>query len=356
VPFYLSLAGDISPFSLSPWGKGPGVSAHMKPKVVLLATGGTIASRFDPAQGRTVASQRAEDLLAMLPQAARAVDLEVVDHATIPSFDMSVQFAFDMTRRINELLARPDVAGVVVTHGTDTMEETSYLGDLLLQSDKPVVFTGAQRAHDDPQADGPLNLSNALRVAASADAKGLGAVVCFNGAIHAARDVTKLHTSAVETFQSLEHGALGEVDGETVIVHRSPQLRLTFAIQRLEDRVALFRLSLGADLDDLHAVIARGPAGLVIEAFGRGNGPRALAPLILQARQQDIVVLIASRCPSGRVQPIYGGGGGGRDLADAGALFTGDLRGPKARLALMVLLSSEQTRQRVPELLGQLAP
>jgi L-asparaginase len=329
----------------------------VKPKVVLLATGGTIASRYDPALGRTVASQRAQDLLAMLPQAARTVDLEVVDHATVPSFDMSVQFAFGMSRRINELLRRVDVNGVVVTHGTDTMEETSYLADLLLQSDKPVVFTGAQRAHDDPQSDGPLNLGNALRVAAASAARGLGAAVCFNGTIHAARDVTKLHTSAVETFQSLEHGALGEVDGEGVVVHRRPLLRLTFAVDRLEDRVALFRLSLGTDLEDLRAVIARSPAGLVIEAFGRGNGPSALAPLIREARQRNTVVLVASRCPSGRVQPIYGGGGGGgRDLADAGALFAGDLRGPKARLALMVMLSSEQTRHRIPELLAQLAP
>jgi L-asparaginase len=328
----------------------------MKPKVVLLATGGTIASRYDPAVGRTVASQRAEDLLAMLPRSAREVELEVVNHATLPSFDMSVQFAFDMTRRINALLARADVSGVVVTHGTDTMEETSYLADLLLQSDKPAVFTGAQRAHDDPQADGPLNLGNALRVAVAPAARGLGAVVCFNGAIHAARDVTKLHASAVETFQSLEHGALGEVDGDAVVVHRRPTLRLTFEIDRLEERVTLYRLSLGTDLQDLQDSIARKPAGLVIEAFGRGNGPTALTPLIREARRNGTVVLVASRCPSGRVQPIYGGGGGGRDLADAGALFVGDLRGPKARLALMVLLSSDRTRERIPELLAQLAP
>src|SRR5512144_626020 len=134
----------------------------MKLRAVLLATGGTIASRYDPALGRTVASQRAEDLLALLPQVSSAAELEVVDFATIPSFDMTVQLAFGMARRVNELVARADVAGVVVTHGTDTMEETSYLADLLLQSDQPVVFTGAQRAHDDPQADGPLNLSNAL--------------------------------------------------------------------------------------------------------------------------------------------------------------------------------------------------
>ena len=172
----------------------------MKPKIVLLATGGTIASRYDPALGRTVASQRAEDLLAMLPQVADVAELEVENFATIPSFDMTVQFAFGMAHRVGELLGRADVAGVVVTHGTDTMEETSYLTDLLLQADKPAVFTGAQRAHDDPHPDGPLNLLNSIRVAASPLARGLGAMVCFNGTVHAARDVAKVHASALEHF------------------------------------------------------------------------------------------------------------------------------------------------------------
>jgi L-asparaginase len=327
-----------------------------KPKLVLLATGGTIASRYDPARGRTVASQRAEDLLVLLPQVSSVADLEVVDFATIASFDMSVQFAFGMARRVNELVARPDVAGVVVTHGTDTMEETSYLADLLLQSDKPVVFTGSQRAHDDPQSDGPPNLLNALRVAASPLASGLGAMVCFNGTIHAARDVTKVHTSAVEAFQSYEHGVLGVVDGEDVVIRRRPVLRRAFDIDRLEDGVKLFRLALGCDLDDLQAMIERGAAGLVIECFGRGNGPTRLTELVLLASSKRIPVLIASRCPVGRVQPVYGGGGGGRDLADAGGIFAGDLKGPKARLLLMVLLSSPHTKIRIAETVAAIAP
>jgi L-asparaginase len=327
-----------------------------KPKVVLLATGGTIASRYDPALGRTVASQRAEDLLALLPQVSSVAELEVVDFATIASFDMTVQFAFGMARRVNELVARPDVAGVVVTHGTDTMEETSYLADLLLQSDKPVVFTGAQRAHDDPQSDGPPNLLNALRVAASPLAGGLGAIVCFNGTLHAGRDVTKIHTSAAETFQSYEHGALGAVDGERVVIYRRPAWRRAFQVERLEDAVKLFRLALGCDLDDLQAMIERGAAGLVIEGFGRGNGPTRLTELVRLASSKRMPVLITSRCPAGRVQPLYGGGGGGRDLADAGAIFAGDLKGPKARLLLMVLLSSPDTRTRIAEIVAAVAP
>jgi L-asparaginase len=328
----------------------------VKPKVVLLATGGTIASRYDPALGRTVASQRAEDLLEMLPQVGNVAQIEVENFATIPSFDMSVQFAFGLSRRINEMLARSDVAGVVVTHGTDTMEETSYLADLLLASDKPAVFTGAQRAHDDPQSDGPPNLLNALRVAASMDARGLGAVIGFNGAIHAARDATKLHASAVETFQSYEHGALGEVDRDKVIIHRRPALRREFRVERLEDRVELIRLMLGIDLAAMEAAIERGVAGLVVEAFGRGNGPTRLGELVRLATRKGIPVLITSRCPAGRVQPIYGGGGGGRDLADAGGIFAGDLKGPKARLLLMVLLSSVETKASIAETVAALAP
>jgi L-asparaginase len=328
----------------------------MKPKVVLLATGGTIASRYDPALGRTVASQRAEDLLEALPQVASAVNIEVENIATIPSFDMSLQFAVALARRVGEVLARPDVAGVVVTHGTDTMEETSYLTDLLVESDNPAVFTGAQRAHDDPQSDGPFNLRNALRVAASPLARGLGAVISFNGTIHAARDVTKVHASAVETFQSYEHGALGVVDGDKVVIHRRPLLRRSFKIDRLEERVELFRLALGVDLRSLQAAIERGIAGLVIEAFGRGNGPTGLSALVRLAVQKDIVVLVTSRCPAGRVESLYGGGGGGRDLADAGAVFVGDLKGPKARLLLMVLLSAGETKAQMAETLAAIAP
>jgi L-asparaginase len=323
---------------------------------VVLATGGTIASRYDPALGRTVASQRGEDLLRRIPKAEAVADLELDDFATIPSFDMTIGFAFAMAMRANAILARADVSGVVVTHGTDTMEETSYLADLLLASDKPLVFTGAQRAHDDPQSDGPLNLLHAVRAAASPALRGLGAVVCFNGLLHAARDVTKVHASAVETFQSYEHGALGSIDGERVVVQRRPLLRRSLRVPRLEERVELFRLSLGADLRGIEAAIERRSAGLVIEGFGRGNGPSALTPLVAEATARGIVVLVTSRCPAGRVEPVYGGGGGGKDLADAGAIFTGDLKGPKARLLLMVLLADPETRTRVAQTIAELAP
>ena len=328
----------------------------MNPKVVLIGTGGTIASRYDPAQGRAVASASAEDLVAMLPEVGRIAEIEVDGFATVHSFGMSVDFAFGLARRINAALAGPDVAGVVVTQGTDTMEETCYLADLLLEGEKPAVFTGAQRKADEPDADGPRNIVGALRLAATPAARGLGAVICFNDRFHAGRDVAKMHASAVETFQSLELGALGEVDDETVVVHRRPALRRTFRVETLEQRVDLIRLSLGTDMRLVDAAVEGGARGLVIEAFGRGNGPAELTAAVRRALDAGVAVVVTSRCPAGRVQPVYGGGGGGRDLEDAGAIFAGDLKGPKARILLMVLLSDPETRGRVAGVFAELAP
>lgn len=328
----------------------------MKPKVVLIATGGTIASRYDPELGRAVASQKAEDLVEMVPGLNEVAEVELDNFKVVPSFDASVGFVVGIADRINATLARDDVAGVVVTQGTDTMEETSYLADLLLAADKPAVFTGAQRTHDDPQPDGPHNILDAVRVASSPEARGLGAVICFNEQIHAARDVTKVHTSALQTFQSYDHGALGQVDGDRVVIHRRPTLRRQFTIQDLEERVTLIRLSLGFDVGLVHAALDAGAAGLVIEGFGRGNGPTALTEAVHRAVGAGIPLVVASRCPFGRVKPIYGGGGGGRDLEDAGAIFAGDLKGPKARLLLIVLLSNPETRGRVAEIFREVAP
>jgi L-asparaginase len=324
-------------------------------KVVLIGTGGTIASRYDAQLSRKIASQRGEDLLAQVPQLAEVAAIEVDDFATVSSFDMSAELAFRLAERVNQQLARDDVTGVVVTHGTDTMEESCYLADLLLRSDKPAVFTGAQRAHDDPNPDGPSNILGAVRTAATPAARGLGAVICFADQIHAGRDVTKVSASALATFQSYDKGALGEVDGGRVVIHRRPERRRTFAVARLETRVPLIRLYLGFDVALVEAALEAGPSGLVLEAFGRGNGPAALVPIVRAAVAAGVPVVVTSRCPTGRVEPIYGRGGG-KDLADAGAIFAGDLKGPKARLLLMVLLAAPETRAQIAEIFAELAP
>jgi L-asparaginase len=326
----------------------------MGPKIVVVSTGGTIASRFDPAQGRVIAVQRGEDLVRMVPQAKDIADIEVENFCNIGSFQLSLDLAFGLVKRVNDILTHQNVAGVVVTHGTDTMEETCYLADLLVDSEKPVVFTGAQRSNDDPDSDGPRNLLNALRAAASPATRGLGAMICFNEELHAARDVTKVHTARVQTFQSYEHGMLGEIDGNRVIIYRKPTIRRTFHVTQLEEHVDLIKLVLGIDARSIDTSIQSRAAGIVLEAFGRGNANTAIVEGVRRATKSGIPVVITSRCPAGRVAPIYGGGGG-RDLEDAGAIFAGDLSGVKTRILLMVVLANPTTRSQLREVIAEMA-
>ncbi len=325
--------------------------------VVIVGTGGTIASRYDPALGRTVASQGVEAVLAAAAKPDDLPGLTFENFSTIAGFNMTLAFADGLVRRLRELLDRPEVDGAVVTQGTDTMEETSFLAGLLIDSEKPLLFTGAQLAHDHPQSDGPRNLINAICAAAADETKGLGAMICFNGELHGAREVTKVHTSAVETFQSYHHGALGIVDGDRVIVYRRPEIRLHLRPERLSKRVELLKAAIGADGTMVDAVRQMGIDGLVVEAFGRGNVSAEFGQALCRVCRDGLPVVITSRCPIGRVSPIYGGGGGGgRDLEDAGAIFAGDLKGPKARLLLIATLGDPAARNRVRGVFNTLAP
>lgn len=317
-------------------------------RVVVLGTGGTIASRVDPTTGHAVAAASGAELVETMRARGHALptglEIQVEQHCNVNSFRFDLELAFTIARRAAALLADPTVAGVVVTQGTDTMEESSYLADLTVASDKPVVFTGAQRHADEPDSDGPRNLAQAIRTAAAPEARGLGTVIVFDGEIHAARDATKLHASRLGTFWSGEHGKLGEIDGETVVIQRRPTLRRTFAVERVEPRIDLIRLVMGADARFLRYALETGARGLVLEAFGRGNANPAVIEGIKEAVGQGVPVLIASRCPQGRVLPVYGGGGG-QDVAAAGGIFAGDLHGLKARVLLSVLLGGA----RVPD-------
>ena len=317
-------------------------------RIVLVTTGGTVASRHDPQNGYTAASVDGDSLRQSLHDPLAGVDLVVDEFCNVGSFAIDLPLAFGLAKRIGSHLADPATTGVVITHGTDTMEESAYLADLLVASDKPVVFTGAQRAADTPDPDGPRNIADAVRIAASPAAIGLGAMIAFEQEFHAARDVTKTHTSRVDTFASGEHGKLGEIDGERVSVHRRPLLRKTFVAERVESRVDLIKLVMGSDDRFLRFAADNGTKGIVIEGFGRGNATPAAAKGIAEIITAGIPVIITSRCPRGRVRPIYGNGGA-RDLERAGAIFAGDLSGPKARVLAAVMLgaglSSEAMRE-----------
>ena len=166
--------------------------------VVVVGTGGTIASRYDPALGRTVASQGVEAIVGLAAKPGELPRLTFENFATIAGFNMTLPFIHGLVGRLRELLASSEVDALVVTQGTDTMEETSFLANLLIDTQKPLVFTGAQLAHDHPQSDGPRNVIDAIHAAASEETQGLGAMVCFNGELHAAREVSKFARASTE--------------------------------------------------------------------------------------------------------------------------------------------------------------
>ncbi len=315
--------------------------------VAILTTGGTIAMRHDAAAGGAIPLLGADELTAALP--AGLPELETEEVVNLPSSHFRVDTLWAIRERVAELTAEPRVAGVVITHGTDTLEETACLLDLTVPGDKPIVLTGAMRAASDVGYDGHANLLAAIRVAAAVQARGLGAVVVLNGEIHAARHVTKMHTLSTATFQSPGWGPVGRVEGHAVIIERRPE-RLVLPWRGLEPNVSLLKLVVGMEAGPLEDALARGARGVVIEALGGGRVPPWWLPSIERARAQRLPVVIASRCPAGRVWDAYGYPGAYRTLADLGCLFAEGLNGQKARIKLMVVLASAQTTGEVAEL------
>jgi len=310
--------------------------------VSLITTGGTIAARRVEAKDHVVASIGGSQLHAAIRDIPSDIEIKVEDFLSIVSCAMTLPLAFSLVERINFHLGQAECLGVVVTHGTDTMEESAYLADLFLVNQKPVVFTGAQRSADDAASDGPRNISDAVRLASSPLAHGLGAMILFEQHFHAARDVTKSHTSRVDTFVSRSHGKLGEIDGSTVSVSRRPILRRTYATGRIEPCIDLIKMVLGSDDRLIRYAAASGAKAIILEGFGRGNATPVVAAAVKDIISGGVPVIVTSRCGEGRVRPIYGNGGG-KDLEKAGAIFAGDLTGPKARILASVLLGAGMT-------------
>jgi L-asparaginase len=313
----------------------------------ILFTGGTISMRVDPATGAAVPAMGSAEILALVPGLAAVGPIEAEDVSRLPGPHVTPDHMWHLARRAAAWLERPEVDGLVITHGTDTLEETAYLLDLVLTSDKPVAILGAMRTISDPSWDGPANLIAAARVAAAPASRGRGTLVVMNDQILPAAEAIKMHTEAAGAFEAPEFGPLGIVDAGRVLYRREPPVRHTWRSPaaepglrgpRLEPRVTLIEGATGMDDTLIRAALEHGTRGLVIVAFGRGNVPPSIMPAIRDAIASDVLVAIASRCPQGRVSPRYGYEGGGLDLQRAGAMLAGDLTGAKTRLLLMTVL------------------
>jgi len=308
--------------------------------IVIVFTGGTISMRHDPAAGGAVPALSGKDILDLTPQLRDLASLEVDDFGAYPGPHMTAGRMWELRNQIRAHLTRPEVRGVVVTHGTDSLEESAYLVARSVSSEKPVVFTGAMRTSSDLGWDGPANLGASIRVASSDAARGCGVLVVMNDRIFAGHDVTKAHTSMLDSFESPGLGPLGVVDDGRVIFRRAIASQGdVLDAPTLGGPVDIVYAYAGASSRLLDAARVDGE-GLVIAGMGRGNVPPDMVPGIQRWLAERKPVVIASRALRGRVGKTYGYFGGGRRLHELGVIFGGSRRPPQARIDLMLALGA----------------
>lgn len=321
------------------------------PHVVLLATGGTISSRTSQAGGAAVASDTGEQVFASMGVPA-AHPVRVVDVLRKGSYLLTVDDMIAICARIRQVFADPQVLGVVVTHGTDTMEETAYLVDLIHDDPRPVVFTGAQQAADADSPDGPGNLSRAIALAGSPQARGRGVLLAFAGTIFPAAGVRKNHTTRLDAFANPDFGTAGSVSDSGVVTMQGARRALAPLPLPGEDagspRVDLIAAYPGADSTLLLASLHAGAAGIVLQGTGTGNANRLLCRDVANATAAGVVVVTSTRVEAGAVVPRYGDGGG-EDLRSAGAIPSGLLRPSQSLVLLSLLLRLGTPADRIAE-------
>ena len=327
--------------------------AQFRPRatVRLIATGGTIANHPD---GRLTA----DELAKLIPAVARYAEVETEQFANLPSSSLTVEHWLALAQRLNRLFAaRRDLAGVVVTSGTDTLEETAYFLNLTVKTDRSIVVVGAMRPPDAPGYDGAANLLDAVRVAAAPASRNRGVMVVINGEIHAARDVRKAHAQRLDSFDSGRHGVLGVVDADRIEYYRRPARRHTrrteFDVARLDrlPRVVLLTSYVGASGDLIRAARDLGADGVVVAAAGAGATTPAQADAIEDVIADGVVVVIATRTGGGRVPARLRRAvsrGGPADARDALRRVSGESLSPvKARVLLMLALTTTRDRRDV---------
>ncbi|MFC4436482.1 MULTISPECIES: asparaginase [Natrialbaceae] len=308
--------------------------------VTVLGTGGTIAST--DATGGATPTRTGEQLLEAVPELEDYGTLTVEEVAHIPSYEMDAATLETVGERVRALDDDPTVDAVVVTHGTDTIEEAAYYLDVTVQPDTPVFLTGAQRRPDEVSPDGPSNLLSAVRAGRAFAKRGAGGTfVAFNESVHAARSVTKTHTSALETFRSVNAGPVATLDRDGVAVHRAPRAE-TRPLAATSLAATVFTIKSGSCVTGglLEAALERDADGIVVEGTGLGNATAGIAEAAREAIDDGVPVVVASRCLEGRVTPVYGGDGGGERLREYGAIFAGDLPAQKARIRLALALEA----------------
>ena len=314
-------------------------------RVVVVTTGGTIASRWQGAGYAAEAEGR--DVLAAAADIPHGVETEVVDLFTVNSPRLTTTHQLTLLRAVHDVLADPAVDGVVVTHGTDTLEESAFLLDLYHRDRRPVVFTGAQRPLESEDGDAGGNLYDALLTASAVE--DLGTLAVFAGRVHAARGTVKTQTIAPDAFADPSHAPVGRVGFGQVQLLRRPDRSEPLDLPDLDaplPRVDMVMHHTDADPALFDAALDAGARGVVLVATGAGNATPEFTRAVSRAVQRGVLVALTTRVPAGPVTPIYTGGGA-VDLISAGAVPTGTLRAGQARIAVLAaLMASRDTAER----------
>lgn len=322
-----------------------------KPKVVVIFTGGTISMTVDPRIGAAIPSLSSQEILSLVTNIDKYAEIETINFSKLPGPHIDIQMMMEIRQLVVDNLNREDVTGVIITHGTDTLEETAYLLDLSINNPKPIVVVGAMRNSSELGYDGPSNLAAAVCTVISPQATNKGVLVVLNNEVNAASEVTKSNTLSLDTFKSLEFGPLGLVDNDELIFHRDIVNRQHILTDSIVPQVDLIKSGAGMDSRLIKYSVDSGTKGIVIEAMGRGNVPPTMLEGIQYAIEQQVAVVMVSRCPTGRVLDSYGYEGGGRHLKNLGVILGGDLPGQKARIKLMLALSVTNDLQKIKDMI-----
>lgn len=269
------------------------------------------------------------------------IQVTAVDFLNLPSPHMTLEAMMALYQKIK--LEAEQFDGFVITHGTDTLEETAYFLDTMAIPQKPIVLTGAMRSSNELGSDGVYNYLTALRVAADDKSADKGVLVVMNDEIHAAKYVTKTHTTNVSTFQTPTHGPLGLVTKREILFFKTAEPRVRFDLKRVAGLVPIIKSYADMDPFLLESLAHTDIDGIVIEALGAGNLPPAVLPALDNLLDKGIPVVLVSRCFNGIAEPVYSYQGGGVDLENKGILFVKELNAQKARIKLLIALEAGLT-------------
>jgi L-asparaginase len=310
----------------------------MQKKILIIHTGGTISMSEDADTGAVTPGEHnpITDNTNVLNNLANII---VEEPFNLPSPHITTKDMLTLKNMIENHYQINQIEGVVITHGTDTLEETAYFLDLTISINIPIIVTGAMRSSNEIGSDGLYNLIESVRVSINDAAIGKGVLVVLNDEIHTANNVTKTHTSNISTFQSPQYGPIGIITKRGIVFHHTPTSRECYNIESISKNVILFKAYAGMDSTFLNAINDLGYDGVVIEALGQGNLPPRAVEGVKKLIDNKIPVVLVSRCFNGIVQDIYGYEGGGKQLKDLGVIFSNGLNGQKARLKLLIALS-----------------